>query len=327
LLGQKESPGEPSFKVGGFPERIGGFVGIGVVAEPDEKTDEYDFAAVEKMVGRRVVLTTGSVIEQEASSNGTGERFKRRAIQFTIVDIVRTGVYHLDKNLVYLPIEELQNELYPNEKGLLADQIQIKISSDTDLESALAQIRGLWQVFADEQLGWDARLIRLVDIQTAKGMHRRYVVELRKQMGILLLIFGVVSVSAVVLIFCIFYMIVRLKQRDIAIIKSCGAASSSAAFIFLAFGFCVGIVGSGIGAVLACIITKNINVIEKWISVIFGLKLWKSSVYMFSEIPNQVNWGWALPIVLFAVLAATIGALIPAIVAARTRPVEILRYE
>jgi lipoprotein-releasing system permease protein len=158
-------------------------------------------------------------------------------------------------------------------------------------------------------------------------MHRRYVLELRKQMGILLLIFGGVSVSAVVLIFCICYMIFRLKQRDIAIIKSCGAASSSAAFIFLAFGFCVGIVGSGIGAVLACIITKNINVIEKWISVIFGLKLWKSSVYMFSEIPNQVNWGWALPIVLFAVLAATIGALIPAIVAARTRPVEILRYE
>jgi len=34
-----------------------------------------------------------------------------------------------------------------------------------------------------------------------------------------------------------------------------------------------------------------------------------------------------LPIVLFAIVAAAIGTLIPAIVAARTRPVEILRYE
>jgi ABC-type lipoprotein release transport system permease subunit len=48
---------------------------------------------------------------------------------------------------------------------------------------------------------------------------------------------------------------------------------------------------------------------------------------MFSRIPDEVNWAWAFWIVLFAVAAAAIGALIPALVAARTKPVEILRYE
>lgn len=141
------------------------------------------------------------------------------------------------------------------------------------------------------------------------------------------MIFGVVSFSVVVLIFCIFYMIARLKQRDVAIMKSCGAASSSVAFIFLGFGCCVGIIGSFFGAALGYLITKNINVIENWIRIVFGLKLWKSSVYMFSKIPNEVDWASALPIMFFAVIAATIGTLIPAIVAARSRPVEILRYE
>jgi lipoprotein-releasing system permease protein len=122
-------------------------------------------------------------------------------------------------------------------------------------------------------------------------------------------------------------MIARLKQRDIAIIKSCGAASSSVALIFLGFGSCVGIAGSALGVILGCIITKNINAIEESIRIIFGLKLWKSSVYMFSKIPSDVDWSSALPIVLLAILAATIGTLIPAIVAAGTRPVEILRYE
>jgi len=70
LLKQKESPGEASFKVSGFPESIGGFVGVGVVAAPDEKTDEYDLEAVEKMVGQRVVLTTGTVIE-DSKQEGT----------------------------------------------------------------------------------------------------------------------------------------------------------------------------------------------------------------------------------------------------------------
>ena len=146
-------------------------------------------------------------------------------------------------------------------------------------------------------------------------------------MGLLLFIFGIVSAGVVVLVSCIFYMIVTTKRKDIAVIKSCGTASSSVAWIFVGFGACVGIIGSGIGVVLGSIITKNVNTIEAWISVVSGLKLWKSSVYMFSKIPNEVNWFWVLPIVLSAIAAAAVGALIPAIVAARTKPVEILRYE
>jgi len=97
--------------------------------------------------------------------------------------------------------------------------------------------------------------------------------------------------------------------------------------IFVGFGAFVGIIGSGMGAIIGHIVTKNINTIEEWIRIIFGLKLWKSSVYMFSKIPNEIDWDSALPIILSAVIAASLGALIPAIIAARTRPVNILRYE
>ncbi|HOV78178.1 MAG TPA: hypothetical protein PLS24_09110, partial [Sedimentisphaerales bacterium] len=154
-----------------------------------------------------------------------------------------------------------------------------------------------------------------------------YVAEIKKQMGVLLVIFGVVSFSVVVLVFCIFYMMVKLKQRDVAVIKSCGAASSSVVALFLGFGVSVGVAGSGIGTILGYVITRNINELENWIRVVFGLKLWKSSIYMFSRIPSEVDWPSSLPIVGMAVLAAALGALIPAFVAARTRPVEVLRYE
>jgi len=325
LLRQKDSGGEPSFETNGFEEGIGGFVGIGVVAESDEKTDKYDFDAVEKMFGEQVVLTTGTVsgIDKEGRQAG----FKRKVIEFTITDIVETGVYQFDKGCVYLPIEELQNELYPDEELPVAGQIQIKLAEDTEADVALAVIRGVWRSFVEEQLGGDLYLINYTSIETAKQLQSRYVAAYRKQMGILLLIFGVVSLGVVLLIFCIFYMIVRLKQKDIAIIKSCGAAGSSVAWIFVGFGACVGFIGSGFGALLGYIVTKNINTVEEWIRIIFGLKLWKSSVYMFSKIPNEVDWASALSIVLAAIIAAAIGTLIPAIVAARTKPVEILRYE
>lgn len=334
LLRQKDLPGDPTFETAGFgtlacenpPERIGGFVGIGVVMEPDEKTDKYDEDAVKAMFGQEVVLTTGA-ISQAQEHKGTTAQVKRRTVKFTISDIVETGVYELDKRFVYLPIEGLQRILYPNEQEPLADQIQIKLTDGIQIDNALAQIRGVWQDFADEQLGWAPHLIKYTDIETAREMQSRYIAELRKQMGVLLLIFGVVDCSVIVLIFCIFYMIVMTRRRDIAIMKSCGTASSSVTFVFVGFGICVGIIGSALGTVLGCIITKNINAIEQWIRIIFGLKMWKSSVYMFSRIPNDVNLSSALQIVLLAVAAAAIGALIPAIVAARTRPVEILRYE
>jgi lipoprotein-releasing system permease protein len=302
-----------------------GFVGIGVVTEPNEETDEYDFDAVKKIIGQEAVLTTGSVIK---AKDDRGEVVvRRRTIRITIADVVFTGVYYLDKKLVYLPIEELQKVLYPNEGEGVASQIQVKLRTGAETNTALAQIRRVWEDFAAEQLGWEPHLIRGTAIVTAKQMQSRIVAEFRKQMGILLLIFGIVSLSAVLLVFCIFYMIVETRKRDIAIIKSCGAADGSVASIFVGFGICVGLVGSGIGVILGDIITKNINAIEEWVRIIFGLKLWKSSVYMFSKIPSEVDWDSALLIALSAVFAATVGALIPAIIAMRTKPVNVLRYE
>lgn len=336
---------QPSFEVADSPPRlldegksVGGFLGIAVIAEPNEKTDEYDYGVIDQMIGQQVALTTGTIIEAKApaedntindmrSFSPAQDRFKRKTIQFTVVDIVETGVYDLDKGFIYLPIEKLQETLYPNEDGQFASQIQIKLADNVQADVALAQIRGRWQAFAAEQLNWPLDLIRYTDIETAKQIQSRYVAEILKQMKVLLVIFGIVSLSVVVLVFCIFYMIVMTKQKDIAVIKSCGAGSGTVALIFIVFGLFVGIIGSGLGAVLGYTVTKNINTIEQWISLILGLKLWKSSVYMFSEIPNEINWPSALPIILLAIIAAALGALIPAIVAAKTRPVEILRYE
>jgi lipoprotein-releasing system permease protein len=326
LRRQKNSSGEPSFTNPDLPENAGGFVGIGVVAEPDEQTDEYDSDAVEAMIGERVFVTTGAIDQTQPNSNPTTQ-FKKKTLIFWIADIVETGVYQFDQGCIYLPIEQLQKSLYPDEGAPVAEQILIKLADPTRTDVALAVIRGVWQSFVQEHLEADPYLLKFTSIETAKQLQSKYVAAYKNQMAVLLVIFGVVSFSVVVLVFCIFYMIVTTKRKDIAIIKSCGMASRSVAVVFVGFGACVGIVGSGIGAVLGHVITRNINAIEGWISIIFGLKLWKSSVYMFSKIPNEVNWPWAFRIILLAILAAAIGTLVPAIIAAITRPVEILRYE
>ncbi|MHC4293258.1 MAG: ABC transporter permease [Planctomycetota bacterium] len=326
LIRQKSSLTGPSFGASDSNGIVRGFVGIGVLAEPDEKTDEYDMGAIKEMIGTNIVLTTGKVAQQTVD-NQTGPRMLRKTLRFTIEDVVFSGVYDLDKRFIYVPIEKLHKLLYPQQARPVADQVQIKLSEQADIEAALAQVRGLWEDFAEKQLGWDKYNIRQTTITTAKELQRQFVIELQKQMAVLMLIFGVVSSSVIVLIFCIFYMIVETRQKDIAIIKSCGSSSSSVVSVFIGLGACVGMMGSIIGIICAYIITLNINPIEKWISSVLGLKLWKSSVYMFSKIPNEVDLNIALKIIFFAILAAAIGSFIPAIVAAKTKPVKILRYE
>ncbi len=326
LLEQKALPVEPSFNVPDSPNDIGAFVGIGVLGKPDEKTDEYDYGAAKKMLGRQVVLTTGTVSSKSADDT-TRPDVNRDVVKLTIADVVETGVYQFDNGCIYMPVDKLSKILYPNDTLPKAQQINIKLSDKDDTDVALAVIRGVWRTFVEEQLGADPFLLQDAGIETSRQLQSRFIAAYQMQMNVLLVIFGIVSFSVVLLIFCIFSLIVRLKQKDIAVIKSCGLSSSSVAFIFIGFGGCVGAVGSGIGVVLGYIITTNINTIEEWIGIIFGLKLWRSSVYLFSKIPNEVDWSSALPIVLFAIVAAAVGAVIPAIVASRTKPVKILRYE
>ena len=300
-----------------------GYVGIGVLAEPNEKTDEYDVNGAERMIGQQFVITTGSTTVEKDG----GQKFRRKTIQFTMADAVFTGIYYFDSRLVYLPIEQLSRTVYPDSQEPVAGRIQIKLRGGADAEVAIAEIRGVWKVFASEKLDWEDYDIRAAAIETSRQMQSRFVAEIRKQMGVLLLIFGVVSLSAVLLIFCIFYMIVETRRKDIAIMKSCGADSGSIALIFVGFGAFVGILGTLLGTAAGYIVTKNINEVEGWIRVAFGLKLWKASVYMFSRIPNEVYWQAVWWIVLSAILGAAIGAVIPALSAALTRPVKVLRYE
>ena len=93
------------------------------------------------------------------------------------------------------------------------------------------------------------------------------------------------------------------------------------------FGLCVGIIGSAVGILAGLFVTVNVNTIEGWIRAVFGLKLWSSSVYIFNKIPNQFDWYWAVWVLIAAVAASVIGSLIPAVIAARTKPIKILQYE
>jgi lipoprotein-releasing system permease protein len=97
--------------------------------------------------------------------------------------------------------------------------------------------------------------------------------------------------------------------------------------IFLTYGLCLGIVGSGVGMVLGLLFVANINGIADLIGRITGNEVFDPSIYYFYKIPTIVEPFTVAWIVIGAILIAVLAGTLPARRAARLHPVEALRYE
>ncbi|MBW2570562.1 MAG: ABC transporter permease, partial [Deltaproteobacteria bacterium] len=144
LIRQKSQNTQPDFALNDSADELYGFAGIGVLASADDKTDEYNMKEVKANIGKKVLLTTGS-----------SQNKKAVGIKFIISDVVFSGIYEFDKNFIYLPIEELAEELYPGQ-GKLADIIHIRLGPGIEPQAALAVVRGIFRNFAREKLNWSS---------------------------------------------------------------------------------------------------------------------------------------------------------------------------
>jgi lipoprotein-releasing system permease protein len=314
LLRQKDPDKEPDFSVPGYKDAPGVWLGINVIAEPNEETDEYDFEAARSFIGKRIVLTT------------IGYGAKRKVDEFRVSDIAFTQTFFGDKTL-YMPYEQFYRIRFGEQELNRPSFIKVKLKRGIDPRSMVDSIQRKWHDFAADYLKLPADEIPRLAVHMSQDWYADVFADLQNQLRVVLLIFAVICSVAVLLIFCIFYMIVTTKQKDIAVIKSCGASSAAAASIFAGFGICAGIAGTALGVIMGMVITRNVNVLEEWVRIIFGIKLWRTSSYGLATIPHYVNWSAVPWIVGAAVLGTLAGVLIPAIIAARTKPVEILRYE
>ena len=168
----------------------------------------------------------------------------------------------------------------------------------------------------------------VVAVFTWEDLQRPFIAAVEKEKMLVTFLFGLISMVAILLVGCIFYMIVEKKTRDIGVLKSLGASGRGVAVLFIVYAGAVGVVGAVLGVLLGSAFVWNINDIQDllvWMNP--ALRVWDPSVYTFDRIPEIVNEADAFWIGVVAVVASMFGSLIPAILAGRVWPVRALRYE
>jgi lipoprotein-releasing system permease protein len=243
-------------------------------------------------------------------------RFAPRVTAFNVRGIVSSGYRELDALWCIMSFEA-GRQILPDAGAYLLLKI------DDPYRGAPAMARSL-----QERLGSGYGIFTWQTIQSAQY----HSFESTRQL--LLFIMALIVLVAAVNVSSATSMLVIERQRDIAVLKSCGARPSFTSAIFLWGAFLTGLVGSvfGIAAGLAlgCSVNFLIRGLEKLLSFFtgifrFGPVTILDSGYYLETIPIIVNGRAVLLIGLLTILSSVLASWFPARRAGKLKPIEVLR--
>lgn len=122
-------------------------------------------------------------------------------------------------------------------------------------------------------------------------------------------------------------MLVTDKQGDIAILRTLGLSPRSVMGVFVVQGTIIGLVGIVLGTIGGVLLAENVTHVMRFLESIFGFELMPADIYYISDLPSDLRFDDVTTIVGLAFVLCLIATLYPAWRAARTHPVEALRYE
>jgi len=233
-----------------------------------------------------------------------------RQVGYEVGAIFEVGIYTFDEKFVVMPLKDAQTLLL---MGDAVAQIEVTVDDPDRVGTILAPVAESLSgkaVVADWKT-MNAALFEALQVE-------RVAMFFALSFMVLVAAFNILS-SLV--------MLVRAKTRDIAIMRTMGATRRSLLKIFVTTGTTVGAIGTAAGLVLGAIVLFFREQIVAAIAFATGQQIWDPEVRFLSTLPSRTDPWEVAGIIALALTLSFLATLYPALKAANTDPVQVLRYE
>ena len=233
-----------------------------------------------------------------------------RVHAFSVAAVFNVGMSDADSSIVFMPLPLAQVYFkYPQS----VTNFELRVDNP-DNAAALAREVGRLLGPKFQVLSWEQTNVSFFS-------------ALQVERNVMFLILTLIILVAAMNMISGLIMLVKDKGRDIAILRTMGATRGMIMRIFFIAGASVGVIGTALGFGLGVVFCNNIESIRRFLERVLGTELFSAEIYYLTQLPAKMDWHETLAVVLMALGLSFAATLYPAWRAARTDPVEALRYE
>lgn len=261
---------------------------------------------------RALRVSMGDKISLVSASAATPTPFGSmpRIMAYPVMSSFFMGMYEYDSGYVFMPLETAQKYL---NIGNAATHVDVFLKNPEDTTAVV-----------------DSLVTLLPDgfvVRDWRDLNRGFVGALQVESNVMFLILLLIVIVAAFNIVSTLVMLVKDKNKDIAVLRTFGVSRKSMMKIFMLSGTSIGIIGAFFGTILGIVVAIYIEPIRQFFQWLTGRDLFPAELYYLSELPSKLVWTDVVGIALIAILLAFLATLYPAWKAANTEPVEVLRNE